>query len=266
MGCGERPSRWRADRGPRRLAERVGVQPRRIASRLGRLRPEAAAVGRENGESHWDIANRSILHGQQGWIESVAINRAGTDVVLGSLDGPLTRWNVATRRSFGDPLTGHEDAVATVEYSPDGTRVLSGGDDGTLRTWDANTGQAIGTPIRAIGDSVSGVMYSPDRARILSVSGGTLQLWDASRRVTIGSPIIAVPKGDYVVAARFAGTPTRIVSVGSDGSLKVWPTPNALAEILCQRLTRNLSHREWREYVLLDLPYAPQCQGLPIPP
>jgi hypothetical protein len=23
---------------------------------------------------------------------------------------------------------------------------------------------------------------------------------------------------------------------------------------LCQRLTRNLSHKEWREYVLLDLP------------
>jgi len=56
-----------------------------------------------------------------------------------------------------------------------------------------------------------------------------------------------------------------IVSGSRDNTLRLWPAPKIWLDELCKKITRNMSHKEWREWVSPDIDYIEQCPGLPIP-
>ena len=39
----------------------------------------------------------------------------------------------------------------------------------------------------------------------------------------------------------------------------------ATPEMLCDKLTANMSHKQWREWISADIEYVELCPGLPIP-
>jgi hypothetical protein len=47
---------------------------------------------------------------------------------------------------------------------------------------------------------------------------------------------------------------------------RLWPVLDGWADALCKKLPRNLSRKEWRDWVSADIDYIEQCPGLPIPP
>lgn len=55
-----------------------------------------------------------------------------------------------------------------------------------------------------------------------------------------------------------------ILSESEDGSLRCWPAPEAWAQELCAKLTRNLSPDPWQQWVSADVACESQCPGLPI--
>jgi WD40 repeat protein len=62
----------------------------------------------------------------------------------------------------------------------------------------------------------------------------------------------------------------KLLAGGSDGKtmrLSQWPAPAPATwpDLLCAKLPRNMSHKEWREWISPDLPYMQQCPGLPVP-
>jgi hypothetical protein len=59
---------------------------------------------------------------------------------------------------------------------------------------------------------------------------------------------------------------TQIVSGGRDGAVRIWPGPEVGADLLCAKLTSNMSHKQWREWVSSDIDYIKVCSNLPIAP
>jgi hypothetical protein len=45
----------------------------------------------------------------------------------------------------------------------------------------------------------------------------------------------------------------------------MWPGGD-YPEMLCAKLTANVSSKQWREWVSPDIDYIPACPDLPIPP
>ena len=75
-------------------------------------------------------------------------------------------------------ITGHTDAVRSVDFSPDGQTLASGSEDNTVRLWDVQTGTLIR---RFLGHryNVNSVSFSPDGQTIASGSTDeTIRLWD----------------------------------------------------------------------------------------
>ncbi len=58
----------------------------------------------------------------------------------------------------------------------------------------------------------------------------------------------------------------RIASGAIDNTLRVWPTYPDPASAMCAKLTTNMSHWQWRDWVSPDIDYIKVCSDLPVAP
>lgn len=226
-----------------------------------------ASSGKDNTVRLWDANTRlSIgepMRGHEKMVRSVAFSPDGAFIVSASYDHTLRRWDVETQRPIGEPMRGHTGHVVHVAYSSDGQYIASGSKDKTVRLWNAQTGQPIGEPLVGHTDRVNGVAFSPDSSRIISASHDmTLRLWEVNSGLPLGNPMSG--HLGSVSSATFSPDGTRIVSGSADKTLRLWLATTAWSDMLCSKVTRNLSQQEWHEWVSPDIKYRKQCPDLPV--
>ena len=76
-------------------------------------------------ETYWN-AMVQTLEGHTSWVSSVAFSPDGKQVVSGSGDRTVRRWDAATGQQLLPALEGHTDGVHSVAFSPDGKQIVSG--------------------------------------------------------------------------------------------------------------------------------------------
>jgi WD40 repeat protein len=139
-------------------------------------------------------------------------------------------WNLTDPthpRPLGPPLTGHTDIVTGVAFSSDGHTVASGSLDYTVRLWN---------------------------------------LTDAIHPGPLGQPL----RGHTNALASVAFSPNghTLASGGTDHTIRLWPTPlDATVATLCSKLTSNISHHDWHDWISSSIDYIkpPLCPDLPVP-
>jgi WD40 repeat protein len=93
----------------------------------------------------------------------------------------------------------------------------------------------------------------------------SLRVWETGTGRPVGVPLLG--QQGPVAALAYSPDARRIAAAGSqDSTLHLWPSPSVWGETVCAKLTRNMSPREWREWVAPEQPYACQCPGLPVTP
>src|SRR4029077_6509164 len=116
-------------------------------------------------------------------------------------------------------------------------------------------------------DVVTNVAFSPDGHRIISNSlDQTVRLWDADAERPIGAPMTSHPSA--VASVAFSPDGQHIVTKNWGGTRRLWPAP-ADADwpaLVCDKLTHNMSHKQWREWVSTDIDYVKVCPDLPVAP
>ena len=109
------------------------------------------------------------------------------------------------------------------------------------------------------------VAFSPDGTRIASGSvGNMVRLWDADTGQQIGPPLTG--HTDWVTGVALAPKARASSPAVIDTTLRVWPGYPDPASALCAKLTANMSHQQWRDWVSPDIDYIEACPGLPIQP
>jgi WD40 repeat protein len=189
-------------------------------------------------------------------------------IVTTSADSTLRLWDVATGKPVGKPLTGNGLIVSTT-FSPDG-HLLAAGANGlidntgnTLRLWDTRTFEPVDDPIH-VNSVVSVPAFSPD-GRILATGSadGTIRLWDVGNHKQLGAPLTG--HASFVSSLYFNPDGTKLLSGSADHTLRIWPVPTSSPDALCAKVTHNMSHKQWHEWVSSNIDYITVCPSLPIP-
>jgi hypothetical protein len=155
-----------------------------------------------------------------------------------------------------------------VAFSSDGKTLASGGDDTTIRLWNVVTGELIGQPLRGHDGPVESVTFSSDGKTLASGSDDTtIRLWDPQD----SGAVLAVLRGhlDRVWSVAFSPDEKgEILASGSaDTDIRLWIAhPERLAAMVCEKVRRNLSIEEWRQFMGESMPYVRTCSELPIHP
>jgi WD40 repeat protein len=221
----------------------------------------------------WDAQNGHQIRRWQnddvGAATSIAVSPDGKRIVTGSNVGAVLLWEADTARLIARS-TFLGLPVGILAYSPDGRRIVAQANG--VHLLDADTVHQVGQLQTGHKDWVGAVGFSPDSRSIVSGNGDqTLRFWDTQTGRPLGPPLTGstqpmfnvafTPDGRSVVSSN-SGTPDR----NADGALRLWPAPPAWHDLLCDKLSDNLSRQQWKQWVSPNIDYMQVCAGLPIPP
>ena len=175
-----------------------------------------------------------------------------------SRSGGTFVWNPARPDEAPRRLLG-ERPIRSLATAPDG-RLAAGTDDGPILL----LAKALDGPLTELighGSAVTALRFSPEGSRLASASlDGTIRLWDVDHQER--EPIVLTGHAGWIWAVDFSARGQRLVSGGADRTARSWPTQvDPLAAAICQRIKRNLTVQEWREYTSGDIPLEPACSA-----
>nr|XP_010947996.1 telomerase protein component 1 isoform X1 [Camelus bactrianus] len=120
----------------------------------------------------------------------------------------------------GTELRGHEGPVSCCSFSTDGCSLATGGRDRSLLCWDVRTPKApvlICSFSACHRDWVTGCAWTKDNLLVSCSSDGSVGLWDPESRQQLGQFL-----GHQSAVSAVVAVEGHVVSVGRDGTLKVW--------------------------------------------
>jgi WD40 repeat protein len=88
-----------------------------------------------------------------------------------------------------------------------------------------------------------------------------VRLWDVATGQPLGDPLI---HANAVSSVAFSPDGERIASGGAN-TVQLWPAYPDATSALCAKLTTNMSHQQWRDWVSPHIDYIAVCPGLPVP-
>ncbi|XP_045143661.1 telomerase protein component 1 [Echinops telfairi] len=214
-------------------SQQVQCQALRVAvSALAWLGHEVLVSGAEDGSLQgWALRNSSL---QLLWLLSVhqkpVLGLATSQDLLASVSEdftvrlwprePLTQSPKAGGFPGATELRGHEGPVTCCSFSTDGGSLATGGRDRNLLCWDV---RAPGAPIltRSFSachrDWVTGCAWTKDNKLVSCSNDGSVGLWDPGSGQRLGQFL-----GHQHAVSAVAAMEEHVVSVGRDGTLKVW--------------------------------------------
>jgi WD40 repeat protein len=132
---------------------------------------------------------------------------------LGSMDGTLTLFDVATGTVANTIKKAHSQSITAAAFSPAGDALATGSSDGTIDVWDPATGavlkklnlSSLAAARRDTTAPISRLTYSPDGKWLTAGAGGNTLLystgdWTLSKTLS-GSSAVFSPAGDLLALA-----------------------------------------------------------------
>ena len=168
-------------------------------------------------DAHTGDTTHKLLLNRYGFINSISISPNMENIVISQKFSVF----VLNTKTGEDILymTGHSSSVIWVQYSPDGKYIASADINGFTNIWNAENGKLVSK----FSGSRGSYSFSQDGKHFLSQQKKNLfNVHDVETGLcvySIESPI------DTLDAAVFVNNDTQIMTVSTDGTVRIWDFP-----------------------------------------
>ncbi|KAJ5185280.1 hypothetical protein N7472_010120 [Penicillium cf. griseofulvum] len=201
----------------------------------------------------WDAVGnvRKTLACQLGAVMSMAFSPNGKQIVTGSIDTTIRRWDITIGATQN--VVGHSGRVVTVAISLDGKVIASGSTDNTVKLWDAATGD-LQQSLEGHQNTVFAVIFSPDNKQIASCSGEAVNLWDAAT----GGLQNSLESDDNFSTIAFSPDSKLIATGHKHGKISLWdPATGDLKKTLAGHTNKFASLTDLFDTKVTTLTFSP---------
>ena len=161
---------------------------------------------------------RTVLTGHRSPVMAVAITPDGGEILSGSWDGAIRRWEAASGEPIAD-WPAHQGFVLSLAVLAGGGRLLSGGRDGSVKLWDLETKECL-MPLSGHTGAVYSVAVTADGRRALSASWDkTLRLWELKTGACLA---VLAGHSERVNSVQMTADGRFAVSGSSDKTVRLW--------------------------------------------
>lgn len=194
-------------------------------------------------------------------LKTISISPDGNTVAGGTWSGQVVLFDL--RNNTHSILVEESSSrILSIKFSPSGGSLAYGLEDvanrrGLVKLYDFNektlrqfTGHKAG---------VNDVEFSADE-KLLASAGldKRLQLYVLENAEDL--PVVMDNNNGYVWDIAFAKGSDVLIASCSESEIRVWPTdPATLAELICPKITRNMTQDEWKRYVGKEITYENTC-------
>jgi hypothetical protein len=221
----------------------------------------------DNTIIYWDLiaGTNSLFLNAENKIRSLGVSPGGRYIIAGTDDGKVIRWNIDNREKT-ILFQENGNAIYTVAFNASGSKIAFGDKNGTLRILDTKTNSIIRT-VAAHPSRIMDIEFSPNDRQIATASWDrSVRLWDANN--FNNKPVILTEHKDIVLAVSFSPDGQFLVTSADQKDpskinyIYIWPTnADQMADVLCSKLNRNFTAREWESYVGPDIEYRKTCSN-----
>ncbi|MCY4419005.1 MAG: High-affnity carbon uptake protein Hat/HatR [Cytophagales bacterium] len=192
-------------------------------------------------------------------VKKIDISEDGKWIAGGDEEGNVLLWNADT----GDKsilYTMEEKApIHAISFSNKGEYLSFGDETGKVVIWNMKTKEVF-TDLNAHYSRVTHVTFDKeDRLMVSSSRDKTAKIWDMHNINDL--PIVLEAHQGWVHMAGFDPQGKQVFTVSQDADVRVWPTGSGkMIGPFCQTATRNLSQKEWLQYVGEGIGYEITCE------
>ena len=170
---------------------------------------------------------------KEDWAKSVAVSPDGRLGLSGGGDMIIRLWNLQTGEKVRE-FKGHEQEIETVAFSPDGALVASSGnraDKSEIAVWNAQSGQKLWLEKFSSCDTIA---WSRDGRFVFHDENGFVRAREAKTGALVGGTLSGNHHSGNINNLALSGDGTRLISAGSDHTLRIWSVQNGLAKSVRQ--------------------------------
>jgi WD40 repeat protein len=233
--------------------------------------PDTGSFSARSPVRMWNVTTHQriggALPGATGPVTSVAFSPGGTMLAAGSTAGSVWTWYTATGQLTGlgsiQPL-GSYGAVTSIAFAPHGETLATGSRDHTARLWQIGHTRQLGGPFTDPTGPVTSVAFSPDGQTLATGSdGGTARLWDIATHQQIGEPLTG--QAGPVTSLAFSPDGQTLATGSADHTVRLWNVSYLVNVVryLCAAAGRNLSGKEWAQYMPSSVAFQRLCRFPP---
>ena len=171
-------------------------------------------------------------------------------------DGSANIWETNNWEKIAS--FNHIDYPYYVVFSQDESMIATAG--GTrVQVWDIAGGKLLAR--LELGVSVHDIKFSPHgRYLVTAARDNIATVWE----VKTGDPTLRMYHDDDVISIDFTADGNFLMTGSADKTARIWHwRPKDLLELACNRLTRNLTPKEWEEY-FRDESYKKTCPDIAV--